>query len=182
MAVRKVLTLGNPLLRRVSDPVDLDRVKKRNFRNLLQDMYDTMSAYNGVGLAAPQIGVNLRFFVKGFEENSRYPEQSAVSREVVINPQIRFLTEKTEDFWEGCLSIPGMHGLVRRPNRIAVEYWDEELRQHRRELSGFEAIVFQHEFDHLDGVLYVDRLVSTREFGFTENDQDAQGPENASPK
>lgn len=169
MAVRKVLTLGDPLLRKKAEPVDLKRVPKRNFRNLLQDMFDTMADYNGVGLAAPQVGISLRFFVKGLEENERYEGAPPVVREVVINPEIKFLTEDTSEFWEGCLSVPNMRGLVRRPNKIEVRYYDENLKEHQRILSGFEAIVFQHEYDHLDGILYVDRLVSTKDFGFNEN-------------
>jgi peptide deformylase len=169
MAVKEILKLGDPRLRQTAEEVDLKRISKRNFRSLLQDMYDTMDANNGVGLAAPQIGISLRFFVKGFEETDRYPDQAGVEREVIINPTIEFLTEDVTDFWEGCLSVPGMQGLVRRPNHIKVQYWNEEGREIKKELKGFEAIVFQHEFDHLDGILYVDRLVDSKQFGFNDS-------------
>ena len=155
MAVRNILTLGHPELRKAGEPVDLSKVKKRNFQALLKDMFETMDANDGVGLAAPQMGISLRFFVKGFEKSSRYPDQVPVQREVVINPSIKFLTKEVSDFWEGCLSLPGMRGLVQRPNKIEVEYHDEKLKAHKKVLTGFEAIVFQHEYDHLQGTLFL---------------------------
>jgi peptide deformylase len=169
LAVKAILTLGHPMLRKAAEDVELKRVKKRNFRNLITDMFDTMSKNGGVGLAGPQVGVSLRFFIKGFEEQKRYPDIETIEKEVIINPKIKFLTQDNTEFWEGCLSIPNMRGLVKRPNKIEVEYYNEELKKQKKILQGFEAIVFQHEYDHLDGNLYIDKLVSTRQFGYNEH-------------
>jgi len=169
LAFREILTLGNPILRKKSEEVDLKRVKKRNFQKLLMDMFNTMKENSGAGLSAPQIGISLKFFVMGFDDSERYPDEKPLKKQVIINPEIKFLTEETMDFWEGCLSIPKMQGLVRRPKEIEVSYYDENLEHHKKIIIGFEAIVFQHEFDHLDGILYIDRLVSTKQFGYNDN-------------
>ena len=158
MAVKEVLTLGNPVLRKVAEKVDLKKVKKRNFQNILKDMFDTMESQAGIGLAAPQIGVSLRFFVKGLEETDRYPEMAQnVQREVVINPEIEILDHEDAGFWEGCLSVPGFVGEVDRSESVTIKGQNRRGQSMRIKAKGWLARIFQHEIDHLDGILFTDR-------------------------
>lgn len=171
MAARQVLKLGNPILRNISQPVTEDEVNTKEFKKLIKDMFDTMKFQNGVGLAAPQIGVLKRLVVVGSEEDSeRYPDSPAVKPGVIINPVITPLANPIDGkgFWEGCLSVPGMRGYIERPPKIKIEWHDEKWNFHSEVFEGFPAIVYQHECDHLDGILYVDRLKDTRLFGFTD--------------
>jgi peptide deformylase len=135
---------------------------------LLADMLDTMEALDGAGLAAPQIGVPLRVVIFGVQRNPRYPDAEEVPFTVLINPLIRPLGAQMEEGWEGCLSVPGMRGLVPRHARIAYEGVDPSGSRIEREVGGFHARVVQHECDHLDGVLYPMRIADLRNFGFTE--------------
>lgn len=164
MAVRQVLRMGHPLLLRVAQAVADPRDPA--VATLLEDLFDTMAACNGAGLAAPQIGVPVRVVVFGVTHNPRYPQAEAVPRTVLINPLIEVLDPTPEDGWEGCLSVPGLRGLVPRPR--AVRYSGYDARGHRleREATGFHARVVQHECDHLDGVLYPQRMRDLRQFGF----------------
>ncbi len=169
MAVRKILKLGNPLLRKISEDVAEEEVLTKEFKKLIRDMFDTMKHAEGVGLAAPQIGVLKKLVVVGVEEDSsRYKGSPSIPEQIIINPVIEPLTDEVEGFWEGCLSIPGMRGYVERPNRIRMKWRDEKFHLHEKEISGFQAIVMQHECDHLFGTLYVDRLKSPQLFGFTD--------------
>jgi peptide deformylase len=171
MAVRKVLKLGNPELRKISQPVDEAEIGTKEFKKLLKDMFETMRYENGVGLAAPQIGVLKRLVVIGTEEeNPRYPKSEKLISHILINPVITHLAPAKDGngFWEGCLSVPGMRGYVERPEKIQIEYYDEKWNKVQKIVEGFQAIVYQHECDHLDGILYVDRLKSPRLFGFTD--------------
>ncbi|MDX1960393.1 MAG: peptide deformylase [Leptospiraceae bacterium] len=177
MAVRNVLRLGNPLLRQTSVPIEESEVKTKEFKKLIGDMFDTMRHENGIGLAAPQIGVLKRVAIIGIEEeNERYPDAPKIKEEVVINPIIKPLAKNGEGYWEGCLSVPGMRGFVERPDKIQLEYYDMKWNHHKIIVEGFPAIVYQHEIDHLDGILYVDRLKSPKLFGFTE-EVDTKGKE-----
>ena len=166
MAVKTVLRMGDPRLRQVSEPVGT--VPSTELDTLITDMWDTMAAYDGAGLAAPQIGVAKRVMIFGVESNPRYPEAPSVPATVLINPQFDVLDPAEAAGWEGCLSVPGMRGLVSRPNHI--RYWGVDASGQRieREAVGFHARVFQHEYDHLDGVLYPDRIDDFRYFGFNE--------------
>jgi peptide deformylase len=168
MAARKVLKLGDPVLRKISQEVTEDETKTKEFKKLIKDMFDTMKFESGVGLAAPQIGVLKRLVVVGVENSNRYPGTPDISEEVLINPVITPLTKAGDGFWEGCLSVPGMRGLVERPDKIKMEWYDEKWKHHSEIIEGYKAIVFQHECDHLDGILYVDRLKDTKLFGFTD--------------
>jgi peptide deformylase len=142
---------------------------KSNFlKDLLVDMRDTMAHLNGAGLAAPQIGVGLRVVIFGVTANPRYPDVEEVPETVLINPQITPLTDEEEEAWEGCLSVPGMRGVVSRPRFVRYAGFDEKGQRLRREVSGFHARVVQHECDHLDGVLYPMRIRDFRRFGFIE--------------
>ncbi len=135
---------------------------------LIEDMFDTMAAEDGAGLAAPQIGIGLRVVIFGFENNPRYPDSTAVPRTILINPQITALSEVVEQGWEGCLSVPGMRGLVSRFNHIRYKGFDAAGNAIDVEANGFHARVVQHECDHLDGIIYTQRLTDPSNFGFTE--------------
>ena len=167
MAVREILKMGDARLLRIAEPV-------REFGTpalhaLLQDMHDTMQAANGAGLAAPQIGVNLQLVVFGSGEiNPRYPDAPPVPRTVLLNPVITPLSDEEEEGWEGCLSVPGLRGVVPRWRRIRYSGVDVDGRPIEREAEGFHARVVQHECDHLIGKLYPMRVRDFSRFGFTE--------------
>lgn len=169
MAVIKVLRLGNPQLRQKSIPISQDEIGTKDFKRLIRDMFDTMRFENGIGLAAPQIGVFKKLVIVGIqEENPRYPDAPKIEEHILINPIITPLSEPGTGYWEGCLSVPGMRGFVERPSKIKLEYYDEKWNYINKIVEGFPAVVYQHECDHLEGVLYVDRLKSPKMFGFTE--------------
>lgn len=158
--------MGNPGLLAVSEP--WHDFKSNELNRLLQDMWDTMSAENGAGLAAPQIGVNRRVVVFGYQTNSRYLDAPAVPETVLVNPVIEPVGDEMEADWEGCLSVPGLRGLVSRYVNIRYRGLDQSGNAIEREASGFHARVVQHECDHLDGILYPQRISDLRHFGFCE--------------
>ena len=166
MAVRPVLRLGDPRLLRVSR--ELTTFDTPDLHALIADMFDTMAALNGAGLAAPQIGVDLRVVIFGVAGNPRYPDAESVPTTVLINPELSVLAPDMEDGWEGCLSVPGMRGLVPRYTRLAYRGVDQFGRPVERIVSGFHARVVQHECDHLDGILYPMRIRDLQNFGFNE--------------
>ena len=166
MAIRQVLRMGDPDLRRVSKPVT-------NFEDaavavLLCDLWDTMEARGGVGIAAPQIGVALRVVIFGMERSERYPEAPPVPQTILINPEIEPLGKDMVEGWEGCLSVPGLRGLVPRYRRIRYRGFDENGNPVSREVEDFHARVVQHECDHLDGILYPQRMRDLSTLGFEE--------------
>ena len=165
MAVRLVLRMGDPRLLEVSLPVE--RFDTAELRELLTDMQDTMHALNGAGLAAPQIGVPLRVVIFGMQSNPRYPDAEPVPLTVLLNPVLETLGDDIEDGWEGCLSVPGMRGLVPRYKRLRYQGFDASGHAIDRTVDDFHARVVQHECDHLDGVLYPMRVRDLRDFGFT---------------
>lgn len=159
MAVRRILRMGHPNLRKTALPVDLTTIDKADFHNLLEDMRDTLADYGGVGLAAPQIDIPLRLaIIEIGAVPSRYGAIGEVPFTVFINPQITPLTTTTAGYWEGCLSVPGLRGYVERPTHLRVDYRNANGEKSMLELRGFQATVIQHEFDHLDGKLYIDRI------------------------
>jgi peptide deformylase len=161
MAVHPVLTIGDPRLRRVSAPVE--RFDGPELASLLQDLRDTMAATDGAGLAAPQIGVPLRVVIFGISRNPRYPEAPPIPETVLINPEITPLgDDRDQEGWEGCLSVPGWRAQVPRWRRIRYRGRDAQGRPFEREVEGFHARVVQHECDHLDGVLFPDRMPGGR--------------------
>lgn len=166
MAVLPILKMGDPRLLRVAQPVT--QFDTPSLHQLVQDLRDTMAAANGAGLAAPQIGVDLRVVLFGFQRNERYPEAAPVPETLLVNPVIEVLDDAPEEGWEGCLSVPGLRGVVARPRRIRYRGQDLQGRTLEREAEGFHARVVQHECDHLDGVLYPMRVKDFRRFGFTE--------------
>lgn len=166
MTVRSVLKMGNPLLLRVSEPVR--EFGTPELEGLIADLFDTMAAHSGAGLAAPQIGVLKRVVVFGVEANPRYPEVEPVPTTVLINPVIEPLGNAMDEDWEGCLSVPGLRGLVPRFSRIRYTGFGRDGERIEREVSGFHARVVQHECDHLDGILYPRRIRDLRMFGFED--------------
>jgi peptide deformylase len=166
MAIREVLKMGDPRLLAVSEPVPAFGTPE--LETLLADMRDTMADLNGAGLAAPQIGVNLRVVIFGVEANPRYPEAEIVPYTVLINPTLTAIGEEMEEGWEGCLSVPGMRGLVPRYRQLRYTGFDAEGHPIDRTVSDFHARVVQHEVDHLDGILYPRRIRDLTQFGFTE--------------
>lgn len=164
--IREVLRMGDPRLLRVAQPVR--RVGSPELSALVADMFDTMHALNGAGLAAPQIGVDLRLVIFGVQGNPRYPDATEVPTTVLLNPLIEPLSDAREGGWEGCLSVPGMRGFVPRWTRIRYSGTDLEGRSIDREAEGFHARVVQHECDHLDGILYPRRIEDLTKFGFSE--------------
>lgn len=166
MSEQAVLRYGDPRLHQVSTPLhDFDSTR---MPALLEDMWDTMHVRGGVGIAAPQIGQFVRVVVFGMSHSERYAQAPPIPRTVLINPVIEVLDEAMEDGWEGCLSVPGMRGLVARYQHIRYRGVDEHGEPFEREVDGFHARVVQHECDHLDGILYPMRIKDLREFGFEE--------------
>jgi peptide deformylase len=166
MAIREVLRMGDPRLLAVAAPVS--EFGASELENLLADMRDTMRALNGAGLAAPQIGVGLRVVIFGFELNPRYPEADSVPFTILINPQLTPVGEIQDEGWEGCLSVPGMRGLVPRYRHLRYTGQDERGMPIDRTVSDFHARVVQHEVDHLDGILYPRRIRDLTQFGFND--------------
>jgi peptide deformylase len=165
MTVREILKMGDARLLRVARPVTA--FDTRELHELVADLFETMQVANGAGLAAPQIGVDLAMVVFGFAHTRRYPEADAVPPTVLINPQITPLSDAEEDGWEGCLSVPGLRGMVPRFSRIRYEGFDALGRRIEREASGFHARLVQHECDHLIGKLFPMRVRDFRQFGYT---------------
>jgi peptide deformylase len=166
MAVRPILRLGDPRLREVAARVT--SFDTPELHGLVGDLIETMAAANGAGLAAVQIGAPVRVVVFGVEVNPRYPDADPVPFTVLVNPEITPLGSERESGWEGCLSVPGMRGLVPRYTGIRYRGCDEFGRPIDRTATGFHARVVQHECDHLDGILYPQRIEDMRSFGFVE--------------
>jgi peptide deformylase len=165
MAVREILKMGDPRLLRVAEPVrEFDTPE---LHALIADMFDTMHAANGAGLAAPQIGVNLQLVIYGFKSNTRYPDAPQVPETVLINPVLTPITDDKEDGFEGCLSVPGLRGVVPRYKRLHYEGFDQFGKRIVRDADDFHARVVQHEVDHLHGILYPMRITDFSRFGFT---------------
>jgi peptide deformylase len=165
--IRDILRMGDPRLLRVAQPVPPSDFDSPALHALVADMFETMDAVQGAGLAAPQIGVDLALVIFGFQHNGRYPDAPQVPQTVLINPQITPLSDEEEGGWEGCLSVPGLRGWVPRFSRIRYTGFDAAGQPIDREVDGFHARVVQHECDHLIGKLYPMRIRDFTRFGFT---------------
>jgi peptide deformylase len=165
MAVRPVLKMGEPLLRAVAAPVTRF---DGELLALVADMDDTMRALNGAGIAAPQIGVGARVVIFELKDNPRYPHLTPVPYTVLVNPVLTLLGSEEDEGWEGCLSVPGMRGLVPRSRRLRYRGFDAHGAPIDRSVEGFHARVVQHEVDHLDGILFPQRVRDLANFGFEE--------------
>ena len=169
MAIRRIIRMGHPLLRQAARPLEPHEIAGDETKRLIADMIDTLHDYGGIGLAAPQIAEPVRLAIIEIRgEPTRYGELEPIPLSVFINPVIEIVDPATEGFWEGCLSVPGLRGWVERPSRIRVEYLDESAAPRELVAEGFLATVCQHELDHLDGVLYVDKIASPDRFAFVE--------------
>lgn len=164
--IRTVLRMGDPRLLETARPVEV--FDSLELHALLLDMRETMDGLDGAGLAAPQIGVSLRVVVFGFEANARYPEAGPVPYTVLINPQVTPLSDEEDEAWEGCLSVPGLRGMVPRWTRLHYSGFDAFGRRFEHEAEGFHARVVQHECDHLDGILYPMRIRDFSRFGYAD--------------
>jgi len=164
--IHGILKMGDPRLLRIAKPVE--QFDTPDLHTLIADMFETMQAAGGVGLAAPQVGVDLQLAIFGFEKSDRYPDAPSVPRTILLNPHITPLTEEKEEGWEGCLSVPGMRGVVERWARIRYTGFDPAGQPIDRIADGFHARVVQHECDHLIGKLYPMRITDFTKFGYTE--------------
>ncbi len=159
MTVHNVIKMGNPLLREPAQAFTKKEIVLDKTTELVDDLWETMEEYGGIGLAAPQVGISKQLAViKLEEENERYPEAPISKEYVIFNPKIKVLDETQQEFWEGCLSVPGLRGLVSRPRRIQVNYLDQAAKPRSLVVEDFLATVFQHELDHLKGKLFIDRM------------------------
>ncbi len=169
MSILKVARMGHPVLRKKARELKADEIKSERIQRLIEDMIETMHEYDGVGLAAPQVHESVRLCIIEFDLGSeRYKDAGKQSLLVCINPKITVLDEETSGFWEGCLSVPGLRGYVERPQKIKVEFLDRKGKKHEMVAEGFLATVFQHEFDHLDATLFVDKVSEPGKLVFNE--------------
>jgi peptide deformylase len=169
MAIRKVARMGHPILRKKARELTVPEIRSAEIQRLIDDMVETMHEYGGVGLAAPQVHESLQISVIEFsDDSSRYPEMGNQALSVFINPKMKVLDSEEQGYWEGCLSIPEIRGLVFRPRKIEVEFFDREGTKKKIVAEGFLATVFQHEFDHLNGTLFIDRIQDTTRLAFLE--------------
>ncbi len=169
MTVMNIIRMGHPTLRQDAVPYPEEKIGSEEFRTLVEDMRDTMASAGGIGLAAPQVDVPCQIAVIEVpEDGTRYGDTPSLPFAVYVNPQITVLDDKADGYWEGCLSVPGLMGYVERPQHIRVDYLDETGASRTIEVQGFLATVFQHEFDHLHGTLFVDRLKDSRLLMFEE--------------
>ncbi len=163
MAILKVARMGHPVLRRKCAAIAPSQITGAKIQGLIRDMFETMAEYNGVGLAAPQVHNPVRLAIAGGE----YDEDGSHRFRVLINPEITVLDDEHRlGMYEGCLSVPGLRGWVERPSKIRVKAWNEKGKEEEFTLEGYPAVVIQHECDHLDGVLYVDRITDMTKFAF----------------
>lgn len=169
MAIRRILRMGHPGLREVARPLNDEEIGTPEMGRLIADMVDTLHDYGGIGLAAPQIGESVRLALIEIPGGAtRYGDLVPMSLSVFINPVIEVVDPVTAGYWEGCLSVPGLRGFVERPQHVRISYLSETGEAKSLELKGFAATVFQHEFDHLDGKLYIDRITDTRLLAFEQ--------------
>ncbi|MHC8306943.1 peptide deformylase [Pseudomonas sp. PB3P13] len=166
--IREILKMGDERLLRIAPPVPVEMFDSPQLWQLIDDMFQTMESVGGVGLAAPQIGVDLQLVIFGFEHSERYPDAEAVPQTILINPLITPLSAAVEEGFEGCLSVPGLRGAVERYQQIRYEGFDPKGEPIERIAEGFHARVVQHECDHLIGRLYPSRITDFSKFGFTE--------------
>ena len=164
MAIRKILRMGNPILLKEAEKVK--KLASPEIHELIKDMIETMKDADGAGLAAPQVGESIQLVIFGVDKNERYPEAEEVPFTVLINPIITPLTQDKEDDWEGCLSVPGMRGVVPRYKQINYKGFDQYGNEIDRDAVGFHARVVQHECDHLLGILYPTRIENMKLFGY----------------
>lgn len=169
MTVQNVIRMGHPTLRQEAAFVSLDEMRTPAFKQLLNDLYDTMKFEGGIGIAAPQINISKQVaLIELPENNERYGELESAPLMVIINPVILNLTTELQGFWEGCLSVPGLKGYVERPKSVQINYLNEDGEKKEIIATDFLATVFQHELDHLFGKLYIDRITDPTKISYLE--------------
>lgn len=169
MALHDIIRMGHPILRQVADTVPLETIQTDEMKALIADMWETMEKAEGLGLAAPQIAKRIQLAVIEIPETSnRYDIKIPSKKYVIFNPQVTVLTEEKAGLWEGCLSLPGLRGYVPRPTKIQVDYYDEVAELQQLVLEDFLAIVFQHEIDHLNGILFIDKIEDMRHLSYEQ--------------
>lgn len=168
MAVLNVIKMGNPILRELSEEITESHIISPEFQSFIKDLVETMRHNDGAGIAAPQVGVLKRVFTMEMKNNARYPDKETFPLHVVINPEIEYLTEETTDSWEGCLSIPNIRGRLRRYTNILLKGYSPKGENIKIRLQGFAAVVAQHELDHLNGILLIDRMDSMKTLTFQD--------------
>lgn len=166
--IRPICRMGNPILRKKAEDISKDYLLSDDFRQLLIDLKDSMKHYGGIGIAAPQVGVDLQVAIIELTGINRYGEEINLPLTAFVNPRITYLTEEQQGFWEGCLSVPGLRGFVERPSKVRVNYLNEKGVEQELEAQGFLSTVLQHELDHLQGVLYIDRIKDPRLLAYQE--------------
>jgi len=172
MAIRDIIRMGHPTLRQIAAPYEAEKIGTGDFFSLLDDLKETLEVSGGIGLAAPQINESVQVVIIDIPgTETRYGETEALPFAVYINPSISVVENENAGYWEGCLSIPGMIGYVERPQHIVVDYLDETGKRNSLTLKGFLATVFQHEFDHLIGKLYIDHIQDLSLFSFEKEYQ-----------
>ncbi len=165
----EILKLGNPILRLTAKEVSKEEILSENIQNLIDDMWNVMEKAGGIGLAAPQIGISIQLAVIKLESSSdRYENLEDSEEFIIFNPELEVLNSEKQGFWEGCLSVPGLRGYVKRPKKLKISYLNEKAEKKEVIVEDFLATVFQHELDHLFGYLYVDRLDSTKDLVFED--------------
>lgn len=177
--IRPICRMGNPILREIAREITLPEIKSEFFTQLLQGLKDSMHHYGGIGIAAPQIGVPVQVAIIELQGVNRYGQQTDLPLTTFVNPKIEYLTEEEQGFWEGCLSVPGLRGFVERPKKVRVTFLNEEGIQKQIEAEGFLATVLQHELDHLQGILYIDRIKDPKLLSFQEEFETYQQKNNA---
>ncbi len=166
--IQNICRMGNPVLREPARELTLAEIKSDYFTQLVRDMRDSMKHYGGIGIAAPQIGVSMQVALIELPDVNRYGEEINLPLTTFINPQIEYLTQEKQGFWEGCLSVPGLRGFVERPKKVKVSYLNEKGEAKEILAEGFLATVLQHELDHLSGTLYIDRIKDPKLLTFQE--------------
>ena len=166
--IQPICRMGNPILRKKTEEISKDYLLSDKFNQLLVDLKDSMKHYGGIGIAAPQIGVDLQVAIIELMGFNRYGEEVNLPLTTFVNPKIEYLTNEEQGFWEGCLSVPGLRGFVERPKKVRVRYLNEKAEPQELVAEGFLATVLQHELDHLQGVLYVDRIKDPKLLSYQE--------------
>lgn len=165
----EILKLGNPILRLTAKEVSKEEILSENIQNLIDEMWNVMEKAGGIGLAAPQIGISIQLAVIKLESSSdRYENLEDSEEFIIFNPELEVINSEKQGFWEGCLSVPGLRGYVKRPKKLKISYLNEKAEKKEVIVEDFLATVFQHELDHLFGYLYVDRLDSTKDLVFED--------------
>jgi peptide deformylase len=166
--IREICRMGNPILRKKASEVPPDFLLSESFTQLIEDLKDSMNHYGGIGIAAPQVGIDLKVALIELAAPNRYGEEIHLPLTVFVNPKISYLSDDLQGFWEGCLSVPGLRGYVERPKKIRVDYLSVSGEAEEIVAEGFLATVLQHELDHLEGILYIDRIRDPKLLSYQE--------------